>query len=177
MMDRFSRWLVAVSVKDIKAQTIAKAFYVNWVCHYGIPDYVISDQGAQFESAIFKEMCTALDIKKRRTTPYHPESNGILERAHATLKQTLRCFAHKFADWEQALPTAIFAMRTAINDQGISPSLVVFGEHIAIPGIYVTPETTFDEKSESEFVQQLTTYWFQVRDFILKHDNTLSGPQ
>ena len=50
---------------------------------------------------------------------------------------------------------------------------MLYGEHISVPGVYAMPE--FNEKPESDFVRNLTAHWIQIRDFILKHDSTLSG--
>ena len=175
ILDRFTRWIVAVPLKTITTEEVCKAFYENWVCLYGVPDFLVTDRGGQFRADTFEELCASMDIKHAMTTPYHPRSNGIIERAHATLKQVIRCLSHKFRDWEAALPTALFAMRTAINDLGVSPSLLVYGEHIAIPGVYTFPEMTFNEACKSEFVRNLPNHWFQIRDFVLKHDATLSG--
>ena len=175
MMDRFSRWLVAVPLTNIRAETVAQTFYERWVCDYGIPDYIVTDQGSQFESALMERLCKIMDVHRNRTTPYHPQSNGMIERAHSTMKQTLRCFADKFPSWDTALPTAVLAMRTAVNEHGISPSLVVYGEHIAIPGLFVSPNKIIDETTDILFVRQLQTHWLQVRDFILENDKVLSG--
>ena len=88
------------TVSNITAENVAKIFYQRWVCYYGVPDYIISDQGSQFESATFNYLLHTLDIKRRRTTPYHPQANGLIERSHATIKQILRCVQEKFPDWD-----------------------------------------------------------------------------
>ena len=90
MMDRFTRWPHAVPISNISAPTVARVFYYSWVCNYGCPDVLISDQGKQFESDVFNELLKALDVKRVRTTPYHPQSNGLIERFHLTLKNVLR---------------------------------------------------------------------------------------
>ena len=174
-MDRFSRWIEAIPLTDIKATTVAKYFYNEWVCRYGVPDYLISDQGSQFESTIFNYLLNSLDIQRRRTTAYHPASNGMIERVHATLKQTLRCLSDKFPDWLSALPTALLALRTSVNSLGISPSLMLYGEQISIPGVFINPKLTFNEETDDAFVGDLTNHWFQIRDFVLATDVTLSG--
>ena len=92
----------------------------------------------------------------------------MIERMHSTLKSTLCCLSNRFPDWVSALPTALFAIRTAVSNRGVSPSLVVYGEQITIPGVFVMPQVTFNEDVEEQFVADLTAHWFQVRDFILK---------
>ena len=174
IMDRFSRWPEGIPLANIKAETVARRFYTEWICRYGVPDYIISDQGSQFESAVFQEMLKTLDIKRRRTTAYHPQANGMIERVHGVIKNTLRCFTDRFSDWEKALPTVLFAIRTAVNNLGISPSLIMYGEHIAIPGVFTFPSLSFNEDIEEQFVIDLTNHWLQVRDFVLENDPVLS---
>ena len=172
IMDRFSRWLEAVPLKTITAEKCARAFYERWICYYGVPDYVITDQGSQFESALFNHMLGILDIKRRRTTAYHPQANGLIERSHATIKQMLRCVQQRFRDWEAALPTVMFALRNAVNEQGISPSLLLFGESVSIPGVLTEPVVKFNDIPNIEFVDRLVRYLAEVKDFVFQTDPT-----
>lgn len=80
MIDRFSRWPEAIPLPNMHAQTIAAAFVDNWVARYGTPAIITSDQGRQFEGSLFKALAQLLGATKTRTTPYHPASNGLVER-------------------------------------------------------------------------------------------------
>ena len=72
------------------AKTVAKALVDHFICHYGIPKRLHSDQGGSFEGKVMKQFCTMLGISKSRTTPYHPEVNGSTERMNRTLISMLR---------------------------------------------------------------------------------------
>ena len=109
-------------------------------------------------------MLTRLGIESRATTAYHPQANGLIERAHSTLKNALRCMSVRMADWEFALPTALLAMRTAINERGVSPSLVVFFQ-----------PRTYTEECHTRFVEQLQEDGDLIRQYILETDDTLKG--
>ena len=85
ILDHFSRHMQAYKVEDKRAVTIAKCLYDNYFRHYGFPRQLMSDQGKEFCNNILKEMCYYLNIKKICTTPYHPQSNGSVERVHYTL--------------------------------------------------------------------------------------------
>ena len=67
----------------------------------GIPDQILTDEGSIFTSKLVKQLCHTLDIKHIKTSPYHPQSNGCLERWHSTLKATLRKHSEKYHDWDQ----------------------------------------------------------------------------
>ena len=83
--DHFSRFVQVYMVKDKRAITIAKCLYDNYFRHYGFPRHLLSDQGTEFCNAILNEMCIYLNIKKLCRLPYHPQTNGAVERVHQTL--------------------------------------------------------------------------------------------
>ena len=104
----------------------------GWVAMFGAPSILISDQGRQFESHKFKQMLQYLGTKRQRTTAYHPQSNGMCERFHRTLKAALR--ATQPAQWCDALPIILLTLRaTAKEDIGHSPAELVFGEEPRLP--------------------------------------------
>ena len=63
----------------MEASTVARVMVEQLISRFGIPGKIHSDQGRQFESKLFSEMCKLLQIVKTRTTPYHPESDGMVE--------------------------------------------------------------------------------------------------
>ena len=73
-------------MKDKRAITIAKCLYDNYFRYYRFPRHSLSDQGTEFCNAILNEMCIYLNIKKFCTLPYHPQTNGAVERVHQTLE-------------------------------------------------------------------------------------------
>ena len=87
--DHFSRFVQAYKVKDKRAITITKCLYDNYFRHYGFPQRLLSDQGTEFCNAVLNEMCIYLNIKKLRTLPYHPQTNGAIERVHQTLERMI----------------------------------------------------------------------------------------
>ena len=84
--DYFSKQVEAFPIPDQEAQTVASLLVKDVVCWFGAPVLIHSDQGRNFESALFTEMCQLLGMKKTRTTAYHPESDGIVERLNRTLE-------------------------------------------------------------------------------------------
>ena len=83
--NHFTRHAMAFIMKDQKASTIAKKLYENYICIFGAPVRLHSDQGANFTSTVITELCSLLGIQKSKTTPYCPQSNGKVERMHQTL--------------------------------------------------------------------------------------------
>ena len=175
MMDRFSRWFEAVPLDDITAPEVTSKFFANWICRFGCPDFVVTDQGSQFESGLFQEVLRSLGVHKKRTTQYHPQANGLIERAHSTFKHSLKCIADKVRCWERALPATLLAMRCAVSNLGVSPALVLYGEQLSLPGCFLPKVLQPWKESIWEFVNQLQNDVAAIRTYLLQVDPTLRG--
>ncbi|XP_064455377.1 uncharacterized protein LOC135366555 [Ornithodoros turicata] len=88
-VDRFTRWPEAAPMQDSTAETVAATFLQTWITRFGVPEENFTDRGPQFESRLFTAFTTLLGTKRLRTTAYHPAYNGLVERFHRHLKQTL----------------------------------------------------------------------------------------
>ena len=130
MVDCFSRWTEACPLPDKTAQSVADAFFNQVVCRFGMPIVIHSDQGREFENRIMQELCTLCGSHKTRTTPYHPESDGLVERFNRTLLMMLAMFASKNReDWDELLPPVMMAYRSSVHEStGFSPYRLMFGE-------------------------------------------------
>lgn len=132
-IDRFTRWPEVFPVSDIQAETIATAFFNGWVSRFGTPEFLITDQGTQFESSLFKSFCNILGIKRNRTTAYHPQSNGMVERFHRSLKAAIRC--HEKKGWAECLPLVLLGFRSVFReDLNSTAAELVYGSPISLPG-------------------------------------------
>ncbi|CAB4039849.1 Retrovirus-related Pol poly from transposon 412 [Paramuricea clavata] len=118
-----------------------------------------TDQGRNFESAVFKEIIDILGIKKTRTTPYHPQSDGLVERMNRTLKDILsKLVNERQDDWDRCLPQALLAYRSTVQTStGFSPHFLVFGRETRIPVDLMTPEPPQAEvpPTTSEYAEKL----------------------
>ena len=123
IIDRTSRWLT------MDAEACADALINNWVARYGVPAAVTSDQWRQFTSALWNNTCKALGVQHNTTTAYHPQSNGMVERVHRQLKESLKARLAT-ADWPQHLPWVLMGIRNAPKeDSGRSAAELVSQYH------------------------------------------------
>ena len=83
--DYITKWTESFQMKNMEAATVERIMVEVVFTRFGIPDQIHSDQGRQFESLLFSEMCQLLEIDKTCTTPYHPKSDGMVERFNKTL--------------------------------------------------------------------------------------------
>ena len=115
MVDCFTRWTEAFPLPDKTAQSVADAFFNQVVCRFGMPSVIHSDQGREFENKIMQELCLLGGAHKTRTTPYHPESDGMVERFNRTLPMMLAMFDGKNRDdWDDLLPAVMMAYRSSV---------------------------------------------------------------
>ena len=110
-----SKWPEAIALKSTTAKAVAIGL-MDIFSRTGIPLELLSDQGPQFVGKVITQLCQNLNIDKIKTTPYHPETNGVVERFHGTLKPMLTKAASKKLDWVGQIPFALFALR--IEKQG-----------------------------------------------------------
>uniref|UniRef100_A0A0A9W8E2 Integrase catalytic domain-containing protein n=1 Tax=Lygus hesperus TaxID=30085 RepID=A0A0A9W8E2_LYGHE len=115
---------------------------------------VTTDRGRQFDSSLFTSLNTLLGVAHFRTTAYHPQANGKVERWHRSLKSALKC--HNSEDWVTSLPTILLGLRNVLLDSGFSASQLLFGSSLRLPGEFLTPDPASGNESTIDlFVQQL----------------------
>ena len=134
--DYFTRWVEAYSIADQKNQTIADVLTKEFICRFGVPLMIHTDQGRNFESKLMAEVCELLDIKKTRTTAYHPQSDGMVERFNQTLEAQLSKFAdHNQRDLDQHPPFLMMAYRSAVHDTtGNTPARIMLCRDLKLLG-------------------------------------------
>ena len=105
MSDLFTKYAVTVALQDMTAATVANAIIDEWILKFGTPDVIHTDQGSNFNSEIMHNFCRTFMIEKTRTTPYHPQGNGQVERFNRVIADTLSKYcAEKPQEWDVYLP-------------------------------------------------------------------------
>ena len=133
--DAFSRWVEAFPMKEATANNAAFCLETQIFPRFGLPQRIHSDCGSQFTSNFWKQLGEQLNIKISYTTPYHPQSNGMVERFHRDLGKMLAATNKGGSeDWEQGLPAALMALRSAKSrTTNLSPYSILFGREMSLP--------------------------------------------
>lgn len=133
IVDLATRWPEAVPLKNTEAATVAEALF-DVFCRIGIPREVLSDRGTQFTSGMMEETWKFPSVNGMRTTPYHPEGNGLCERFKSTLKILKRIAADQPREWPRFLAPLLFACRGAPQSSlRFSPFELVYGRPVRGP--------------------------------------------
>lgn len=146
-IDRFTRWPEAIPIPDITAETVSRAFISQWIARFGVPSTITTDQGRQFESNLFKTLSSFLGVKRIRSSPYHPASNGLVERFHRSLKQSLKC--HGNPKWTESLPLVLLGLRSVMKDDlECTCAELVYGTPLRLPAEFLDTPTVAVESHE-----------------------------
>lgn len=150
VIDRYTRWTEAIPMVEMTAASCAIALIDGWISRFGVPLQITSDQGRQFTSSLFSELCKFLGVKHSMTTSYHPQSNGIIERFHRTLKAAINC--SDSTNWTARLPIILLGLRSTIKeDIGRSPAELVYGTVLRLPADMLLPLK--QQRSYADFVE------------------------
>ena len=145
MIDRYSRWLEAVPLEDIRSETVLNAFLLHWVARFGIPSEIFSDRGGQFLSEIFSNSAKILGIKLKTTCSFTPKTNGLIELCNKTIKKSLRGPGE--SNWLKKLPFTLLAHRAGYTSAlGCAPSNVVYGCDLRLPSLFIDREPSVHQE-------------------------------
>ena len=134
IQDNFTKYSLAIPLPNHQAGTIADAFVKKFICINGWSKAVLTDKGADFLSNLMRKMEKRFRIRQFKTTAYHPQSNGSLERSHHVLKEYLQQFFENNAEWDDWIELAMFLYNTRVHEETkCTPYELVFGKLASLP--------------------------------------------
>ena len=141
IIDRGTRWFKVIPLRDITTKGVIEKLTFHWISRYGVPHELVTDRVSQFMSLDFANLLRQMGIKHRPTTSYNPQCNGLVERLHRVLKESLRCQLN--ASWYNQLPLILLSLRNAYSrSTGTSPAKTVFRTPLRLPAEIFTPMCT-----------------------------------
>ncbi|CAC5366081.1 unnamed protein product [Mytilus coruscus] len=147
--DYFSKLTEIYAIQDIRAETVADTIFRGWIKRYGCPMQLHSDQGRQYESLLFQELCKLMEVKKTRTTPLHPRSDGMVERMNKTINDMLSKYIKPHQrDWDEYLDYLMMVYNsTPHQSTGFTPHHLVYGEEMRMPLDLLTEKLENNEEN------------------------------
>jgi len=179
--DHFTKWVEIFAVPDQMAQTCASVILNEVIMRFGCPYDLHSDQGRNYESEVFKELCRLLEVRKTRSSPRHPEGNGQAERFMKTLTTMIKSYIKDQSEWDLNLGCIAGAYRAAVHETtGFTPNMLMFGREVRMP-----VEVMFSSFSQSGeeidsygvYVNQLRSQMQKAHAVARKHLQTASQRQ
>jgi hypothetical protein len=161
MTDAFTKYVELVAIPDKEAIMVSSAIFNRWICRYGVPAQLITDQGKEFTNQVSKELFTLMDLKHSLTSARHPQCNSQAEVCNKTIAKYLSSYVEGTTlDWEMYLPPLMFCYNTSYHRSIKStPYFLTFGMEPRTP--FFDPaeirKIHYGENTATELYQQLQT--------------------
>ncbi|UYV66855.1 hypothetical protein LAZ67_4003110 [Cordylochernes scorpioides] len=156
--DYYSRYIETAALPRGTAEEIADFFLQRVVLRHGAPKTVISDRGSCFLSKLFNEVLKICNTLHKKTTSYHPQTNGQTERMNRTLADMMAMYIdERHQNWDEILPFVTFAYNSSIQDTtGYSPYFLIHGRELLtfLDSTFDMPELS-KHKDYDEYVSNL----------------------
>ena len=135
VVDHFTRFAQGYPTRNKTARTAAKILFEDYITRFGIPSRILHDQGREFENKLFHFLEQHYGIDRARTTPYHPQTNGLVERMNSTLLNMMRTLPeHKKRRWPEEVNLLLFAYNsTKHTSTNHTPHFLMFGREPHLP--------------------------------------------
>jgi hypothetical protein len=136
VVEYFNKWIEARAVSTITVKTAQKFFWQNIVCRFGVPSELTVDNGKQFDSQDFRDFCFSIGTKLAFASVYHPQSNGVVERANDKIFTAIKkmLLDDKKGKWADLLPEAVWALNTTeCRVTGFTPFRLLYGSEAMTP--------------------------------------------
>ena len=155
--DYFSKYTQAIAIPDQTAETIANQLVKHWLHVHGEPDQIHTDQGRNFESELMEQLCNVYNIEKTRTSPYHPQSDGQVERFNKTVMNLVFALNQETEKWDEILQLAVTAYNSTIHEStGFTPNLLWYGRELKFTiGRLVPDPVEAGEQTYCEYINKL----------------------
>lgn len=163
LQDQLTKFCMGIPLPNQSSGTIAEAFVDKFVCILGAPKAILTDQGRNFISDLMKKIAKIFRIRKFRTTAFHPQSNGSLERSHHALSEYLKQYANEQKQWDRWVSLAMFNYNTSVHEATKhTPYELVFGKIARIPS---NEPLALDDKlgSYDEYLISLVTQLHNIQ--------------
>jgi len=173
IVDVFSRFLMLIPIRTISSQAIIDILTSRWIPLFGVPHVLVTDGAYNLNSTLINDLCDEFGIMKVSTSPYHPQSNGIIERSFRTIKDMIFATVDSYGgDWVSALPMVEIGLRSAQHSTiKASPYEVIFGRKPRLPQFVPENMDLDEEPSPKAYLNRLERKRLELKERIRKLNN------
>ena len=135
LQDYFTKWPEIIALKTVDSESVINWLTFEIIPRFGVISELITDQGVQFISEKFKNFCKSAGIRHKTTSPFHPQTDGMVEKFNRSFLNMVRNYVcEDQSDWSNHIPLILFASRTSIHDSiGVSPGEALQGRKLKLP--------------------------------------------
>ncbi|XP_070029023.1 uncharacterized protein [Nicotiana sylvestris] len=162
-IDYFTKWVEAITLKSVTKKAVVDFVHSNLICRFGIPTTIITDNAANLNSHLMREICEQFKITHRNSTPYRPKADGAVEAANKNIKKILRKMIQSSRQWHEKLPFALLGYCTTVcTSVGATLYLLVYGTKALIPTEVEIPSLRIIVEAEIEDREWVKTRFEQL---------------
>ena len=133
-IDYLTKWPEARALRRATAEEVSSFIYEDIICRHGCPSKLLSDRGTHFNNQVIAGLMEKFQIKHLFSTPYHPQTNGLVERFNHTLCESLAKLSEQEKQWDDKIPPVLFAYRTSKNaTTKMTPFYLTYGREAKLP--------------------------------------------
>jgi hypothetical protein len=145
-MDYFTKWPEAKPIKEATAKEVSTFIFEDIICRHGCPQRILTDRGSHFNNQLVKILTEKFNIKHGFSTPYHPKTNGLVERFNKTLCEALAKLTNKNKEWDDKISPVLFAYRSKKQSSTqIEPFYLTYGRKVTLTNEDNEKETSITE--------------------------------
>jgi hypothetical protein len=146
--DYLTKWPEAIAMKETTAENVTEFIYKRIICVHGCPKIILSDRGTHFRNKLVDGLCEKFEIKHKLSSPYHPQTNGLVERFNRTLCESLAKVSQRENEWDEHIESVLFAYRTTKhNTTKKTPFFMVYGREAILPIEDIREEEDFGKNA------------------------------
>ncbi|XP_060210602.1 uncharacterized protein LOC132637548 [Lycium barbarum] len=148
-IDYFTKWVEAISHKSVTKKVVADFIKNNLICRVGAPKSINTENGANLNSHLIKDICKQFKITHRNSTAYLQQMNGAVEAVNQNIKRILRKMIDNYKNWHEQMPYVLLGYRTTTRmSTGATPYLFVYGTEAVIPAEVEIPSLRIIQEAE-----------------------------
>ena len=133
-IDYFTKWPEAKAVPVNTAAETEQFLYEDIICQHRCLQIILSDRGTHFKNRLIEGLTKRFEIRHLFSTPYHPQTNGLVERFNRTLCESLAKLSQQTKQWDDHVKSVLFAYRTSKQaTTKLTPFYLTYGREATLP--------------------------------------------
>ena len=161
IVDRKTKWLECVPMAAATSKNCCNGFIRAWLARYGCPEQITCDNGLTYQANLWMDLQRVLGVEVNFVPPYHQETNGLIERQHRPLKESIKAALVEMGNvhkdkWMQQLPLTLLGRRVSLHeDMNASPAQLTLGGDPVIPGVLMPDHNPEKQTNYHQLLQQI----------------------
>jgi hypothetical protein len=165
--DYLTKWPEARAMRNATASNTIEFIYREIICRHGCPEVILTDRGSHFRNQLVEGLCEKFEIKHKLSSPYHPQTNGLVERFNRTLCESLAKVSKEENQWDRHIESVLFGYRTATQrTTRKTPFYLTYGREARLPIDKEMEERDFSELNEKGYQEVIHNRIFDIINLV-----------